>query len=119
MGRRAGSPQTREAILEAAIAAFAEHGYTGTTIRAVAKAAEVDPALVMHFFGSKDGLFAESIGSGALPLREMLDAVDGDLAGVGERLVSRYLELWEDPRTGAILLAILASAASSPAARDM
>ncbi|MBO3746890.1 TetR family transcriptional regulator [Streptosporangiaceae bacterium NEAU-GS5] len=119
MGRRAGSPQTREAILEAAVAAFTEHGYAGTTIRAVAKAAEVDPALVMHFFGSKDGLFAEAIGASALPLRKILDTVEGRLDGVGARLTTRYLELWEDAETGAVLHAILSSAASSPAAREM
>jgi AcrR family transcriptional regulator len=119
MGRRAGSPQTREQILDAAVAAFTEHGYAGTTIRAVAKAAEVDPALVMHFFGSKDGLFAEAVGASALPLRQILEAVEGDLEGVGGRLVTRYLALWEDPSTGAVLKAILSSAASSSAARDM
>lgn len=59
-GRRPGSTQTKAAILAAARDCFAEHGYTETTIRRIATEAEVDPALVMHFLGSKDRLFAET-----------------------------------------------------------
>jgi AcrR family transcriptional regulator len=49
---------TRAAILEMARAQFGDHGFERTTIRSVASAAGVDPALVMHYFGSKAGLFA-------------------------------------------------------------
>ncbi|GAA5079202.1 AcrR family transcriptional regulator [Thermocatellispora tengchongensis] len=117
-GRRTGSPQTRAAILDAAMRSFADKGYPGTTIRAVARAAGVDPALVMHFFGSKDGLFVEAIRTG-LPVREMHGAIDGDPAGLGERLVRRYLGLWEDPATGWRMYALLHSAASAPPAADL
>ncbi len=48
-GRRAGESGTREAILAAARAQFAARGYDGATIRAIAAAAAVDPALVHHF----------------------------------------------------------------------
>ncbi|GII53432.1 TetR family transcriptional regulator [Planotetraspora thailandica] len=118
-GRRPGSPQTREAILDAAIEAFTQAGYAGTTIRGVARTAEVDPALVMHFFGNKDGLFDAAIRSGGLPLRELGDVLEGDVDGLGERLMRRYLSLWEHPEHGARLRAILSSAASSPAAAAM
>jgi AcrR family transcriptional regulator len=50
------SPETAERILSAAVAEFAEHGFTKTTIRGVAAAAEVSPGLVIHHFGSKEGL---------------------------------------------------------------
>ncbi|UVI35773.1 TetR/AcrR family transcriptional regulator [Brevibacterium spongiae] len=50
------SPETAERILSAAVAEFARHGFTKTTIRAVAAAAEVSPGLVIHHFGSKEGL---------------------------------------------------------------
>jgi AcrR family transcriptional regulator len=50
--------RTEAAILDAARALFAETGYERATIRAVAAAAGVDPALVMQHFGSKEGLFA-------------------------------------------------------------
>ena len=43
-------------ILTAAREAFAQTGYAGTTMRAVARAADVDPALVYHYFGSKEAL---------------------------------------------------------------
>lgn len=118
-GRRAGTPQTREAILEAAMRAFGENGYGATTIRAVARAAGVDPALVMHFFGSKDGLFEAAIRAGGVPLGLLGELADGDPGTLGERLVSRYLSLWEDPRHGPGLRAVLGSAASSPAATKM
>ncbi|MCC5578162.1 TetR family transcriptional regulator [Microtetraspora sp. AC03309] len=117
-GRRPGSPQTREAILDAGLRAFTESGYAGTTIRAVARAAGVDPALVMHFFGSKDGLFEAAIRSG-IPLRSLSDAADGDVEGLGRRVVARYIALWEDPETGARLHAVMSSVAASPAAADL
>ena len=43
-------------ILAAARDEFAQNGWAGTTIRAIARAADVDPALIYHYFGSKDGL---------------------------------------------------------------
>ncbi|MEV0971329.1 TetR/AcrR family transcriptional regulator [Microtetraspora glauca] len=118
-GRRPGSPQTREAILDAGLRAFTESGYAGTTIRAVARAAGVDPALVMHFFGSKDGLFEAAIRGGGIPLRSLSDAADGDVEGLGRRVVARYVSLWEDPETGARLHAVMSSVAASPAAADL
>ena len=50
--------RTEAAILDAARALFAETGFERATIRAVASRAGVDPALVMQYFGSKEGLFA-------------------------------------------------------------
>ncbi len=57
-GRRPGNPAiTRQSILEAARATFARAGYERATIRAIASAAAVDPALVHHYFGTKEELF--------------------------------------------------------------
>lgn len=50
---------TRARIRDAAIALFGRDGYERTSVRAVARAAGVSPALVIHHFGSKDGLRAE------------------------------------------------------------
>ena len=111
-GRRPGSSGTREAILAAARAGFAERGYTGTTIRAVAKAADVDPALVLHFFGTKDDLFAACLALPPEMMARMPAAFDGDPSAVGERLTRTYLSLWEDPATGPALLAVVRSAVS-------
>lgn len=110
-GRRTGESGTREQILEAARNRFAEHGYAGTTIRAVAADAGVDPALVHHFYGSKDDLFAATV---ALPVDPdvVLTVLAGDPSRVGERFVRFYLGLWEDPTTGSTLRAVFRSAVS-------
>ena len=60
-GRRTGDSGTREAILGAARKQFGDHGYAGATIRAIAADAGVDPALVHHFFGTKERLFAAAM----------------------------------------------------------
>ena len=60
-GRRPGDSGAREAILREARSSFGSAGFSGTTIRGVARAAGVDPALVHHYFGSKDELFAASL----------------------------------------------------------
>src|SRR5215831_16860854 len=73
-GRRAGDSGTREAILQAARAQFAEHGYDGATIRAIAAAAGVDPALVHHFYGSKESLFAAAMQLPVVP-SEVISAI--------------------------------------------
>ncbi|TDD11029.1 TetR/AcrR family transcriptional regulator [Nonomuraea deserti] len=117
-GRRPGNPQTRELILAAAIASFVSRGYPGTTIRGVAREAAVDPALVMHFFGNKDGLFDAAIKK-SMPVALLAESFEGDEDHLAERLVTRYLELWESPSHGPTLAAVLHSASATPAAADL
>lgn len=118
-GRRAGQSGTRDAVLIAARQSFARLGYAGTTIRAIASTAEVDPALVLHFFGSKDALFATCL---AFP-QDVADTIPRILAGpartVGERLTRFYFELWERPETGQPLRAMFRSVASNEDAARM
>jgi len=118
-GRRPGDSGTREAILSAARVGFATQGYAGTTIRGVASAAGVDPALVNHFYGSKDGLFAASLELPADLPERLLAALDGDRDGVGERLVRFYLGLWEDQVTAGQLRAMMTSAVSHEQAASL
>ena len=54
------SDRTRTAILAAARRLFAERGYEATTVRDVATSASIDPAMVIRYFGNKDGLFAQA-----------------------------------------------------------
>src|SRR5439155_1530190 len=61
VGRTPGSPANREAILSAAKTYFERHGYEGSTIRGIADAAGVDPALLYHYFGSKDQLLVAAL----------------------------------------------------------
>ncbi|MFE9652147.1 TetR family transcriptional regulator [Micromonospora sp. NPDC006431] len=108
-GRRPGNPGTREAILDAARTAFAERGFDGASIRAIAAAAQVDPALVHHYFGTKEELFRATV---AIPVdpADLLPAVlDGGPDGVGERLVRTFLAVWDSP-VGVAAVALLRSA---------
>ncbi|MGC5018060.1 TetR family transcriptional regulator [Micromonospora sp. DT47] len=111
-GRRPGNPDTREAILGAARAAFAERGFDGASIRAIAAAAQVDPALVHHYFGTKDQLFLAAMNAPVDP-RELLPKVlTGDRDGIGERLVRMFLGVWDSP-AGTAGVALLRSAVSN------
>jgi len=118
-GRRAGGSTAREDVLRAARSEFAEHGYAGTTIRAVATTAGVDPALIHYFFGTKDGLFAAAMALPANPAELLSEALAGGPEAVGERLVRRALELWDAPTTRSPLLALIRSASSHAAAATL
>ena len=61
-GRPRGASDARSRIAAAAVHEFGEHGYDGATIRGIAARAEVDSALVHHYFGTKADLFAEAAG---------------------------------------------------------
>ena len=113
-GRRPGGPDTRGQILEAARESFAERGFTGTTIRAVAAAAEVDPALVHHYFGSKDDLFLAALAIPVDPRRLVPEVFADGTAGAGERLVRLFLSVWDEPDTRLPLLAVVRSSLTAP-----
>ncbi|GIJ37349.1 TetR/AcrR family transcriptional regulator [Micromonospora andamanensis] len=111
-GRRPGKPGTRDTILEAARSTFAERGFDASTIRAIAAAAGVDPALVHHYFGTKEQLFLAAMRFPVDP-RELLPKVlAGDRDGLGERLVRMFVTVWDSP-AGAAGVALLRSAVSS------
>jgi AcrR family transcriptional regulator len=109
-GRRKGSPDTREAILAAARETFADRGFDGASIRAIATGAGVDPALVHHYFGTKDELFRATVGLPVDPVEFVPAVLDGDPDQLGARLVTMFLRIWGDPHTGPVLLAIVRSA---------
>jgi len=115
-GRRPGESGTRAAILEAARAAFAESGYDRATIRGIAAVAAVDPALVLHYFGSKEGLFEAAL---ELPVRPADVFARGAAAGpegLGATIVRTFLEAWEPPETRVRMLAMLRSAMTNETA---
>ena len=118
-GRRPGDSGTREAILDAARMLFAERGYDGASVRAIASAAGVDPALIRHFFGDKQSLFAATVADRTSLPDRMLGAIAGDPADVGHRFADAYLSLWEDPDTRPMLQALARSAVTSAGAADM
>ncbi|WP_405430676.1 TetR family transcriptional regulator [Micromonospora sp. NBC_00617] len=111
-GRRPGNPDTREAILDAARAAFAERGFDAASIRGIAATAGVDPALVHHYFGSKDQLFLTAMNFPVDPGQMVPRVLAGDRDGVGERLVRTFLGIWDSP-AGSAGVALLRSAVSN------
>jgi AcrR family transcriptional regulator len=111
---------SREAVLAAAKARFATQGYEKATLRAIADDAHVDPSMVLYLFGSKAGLFRES-----LRLIMDPDALVATLAGgpdddpdIGIRMVRTYLRIWESPDTGPSMVAMLQSATSNSDAHE-
>jgi AcrR family transcriptional regulator len=118
-GRRPGPSSTRDHILEAATSSFAENGYDRATIRAIATRAGVDPALVIHYFGSKEALFTAAL---ELTLRPGDVFARGVAAGpdqLGATIVRTFLEAWEPPQARVRLMAMLRSAMTNETAMDM
>ncbi|MER8045720.1 TetR family transcriptional regulator [Streptomyces sp. NPDC094032] len=109
-------PGARERILEAARTQFAERGYDKTSVRGIAKAAGVDPALVHHYFGTKDEVFAAAIEVSFEPATAIPLIVGGPREAIGERLARFFLSVWENPATRAPLLAVVRSALTHEAA---
>ncbi|NEA69566.1 TetR/AcrR family transcriptional regulator [Streptomyces sp. SID13588] len=95
-GRPRGNPPTRESIVVAARALFLERGYRRTTLRAVAGAAGVDPALIAYHFGSKKGLFADVMQFQCANALAVDDVLLGDPATLPDRLIDAVTDLWED-----------------------
>lgn len=94
---------------------FARRGYDGATVRTIAREAGVDPALVYHYFGSKDGVFVESMRPQMRPPSgaELPRATPAEQA---QRVMVLFLERWVGAKGPTPLLALLRSASSDPKA---
>jgi AcrR family transcriptional regulator len=115
-GRRPAGSGAREAILEAARSQFGALGYEHTTLRSVASQADVDPRLVLHYFGSKHRLFMESV---QLPVdpEALLERVFAPGEGSpGHRAAEALLGVLEEPSTRQMAIALLRAATSEPEA---
>lgn len=108
-GRRGEA--TRAGILAAARERFAADGYERATIRAIAADAGVDPALVMRYYGNKEGLFAAAA---EFDLR-LPDLAALPRKAVGSALVEHFLRRWEDDE---ILKGLLRAAATNERAAE-
>lgn len=117
VGRRPGKADTRGEIVEAARRVFAADGYDGASLRAVAREAGVDPALVHHYFDGKASLFVAAM---ALPLdpghvRAEVDAA----AHAGATLVQAFLTMWDRAEgTGSSFSSTVGGMAASPNVAD-
>jgi len=115
---RPGADVTREHILEAARDEFAARGFDRATIRGIASLAGVDPALVLHYFGSKAQLFGDAISIPVEPAEVLRrSTVDGP-EGLGAAVVTTFLQGWEDEYYGPRLVALVRSAMTSDAALE-
>ncbi len=110
-GRPAGSSDTRNRILSSARELFARNGIRNTSVRAVAAGAGVDSALVHHYFGTKEKLFAAAVHIPIDPMDIIGPLREVPIEEIGYRLPSMLLPLWDsDLGTGfiATLRSILA-----------
>ncbi|KQY50192.1 MULTISPECIES: TetR family transcriptional regulator [unclassified Nocardioides] len=110
-GRRPGSPDTRAAILDAARQLFGTRGFAGTSVRAIAQSAGVDPALVHHYFGTKDALFLAALRFPVDPRVLLAPAIAEGPKGAGERMLRVFLSVWDDPALQLPLLGLVRSIA--------
>jgi len=103
MKRKPRTPKakrTQQALLDTARELFSTRGFDGTTIRAIAARAGVDPAMVIRYFGSKDSLFARA----AVFTLGLPDISHVPRHLVGEMLLRHFLNVWEDERAGLAVL---------------
>ncbi|MEV6877714.1 TetR family transcriptional regulator [Amycolatopsis sp. NPDC051128] len=118
-GRRPAGQDTRTALVEAARAVFAENGYDGATVRAIAGRAGVDAAMVNHWFGSKEGLFARAVLELPFdPLELQAELRDGPADELGERIVRAFLTRW-DGAGGDVFQALIRSITAHELAGQM
>ena len=113
VGMRRSSAETKAVILAAARERFAESGFERATIRAIAADANIDPSMVMRYFGSKDQLFAAAAD---------FDLDFPDLSGVeadqlGAALVAHFMNRWE--RDDALIVLLRSSTTNTEAAQRM
>jgi AcrR family transcriptional regulator len=118
-GRRPGASSSRQDILEAARNLFAERGYTGATMRAIAAEAGVDAALVVHFFGNKASLLAEAIEWPFDPAVEMPKLLVDGKRHVGTHMVELFVRTWDEEGTRNPILTVLRASIVEPQAAEM
>jgi AcrR family transcriptional regulator len=116
-GRRPGGADTRTELLAAARLVFAEQGFAGATVRAIAARAGVDPAMVNHWFGGKQGLFNATVELPFDPTTTITNALAGGVGEVPERILRGFITNWDQHPGG--FAALLHSMASQEIAARM
>ena len=118
-GRRPGDSGTREAIRRAAAARFAQEGFQAATVRAIAADAGVDPALVLHYFGSKQALFVAAMEFPIDPAEVVPRLLAPGVDGLGQRVIRMILGVMDELGPDNPLLGLLRSATGHPPAARM
>lgn len=118
-GRRPAGEDTRGAIVAAAREQFAARGYEAVTLRAIARAAGVDPRLVHHYFDGKEEVFVEAVGFPVRPKTVVEGVLGSGPDGVGERLARAFFAAWDGPSQRERVVALLSAVLASPEAAAM
>lgn len=105
-GRRPGASVARTDILDAARRQFTDNGYAGATIRGIAADAEVDPALVHHYFGSKSDLFVAALDIPVNPASILEGLLAEGTDRLGERIVHTMLSVWDAADVNPVLMVV-------------
>jgi AcrR family transcriptional regulator len=116
-GRRPAGDDTKAALLAAAREVFTEQGFDGATVRAIAARAEVDAAMVNHWFGGKQGLFAAAVQLPVTPefVRDAVFAA-GPVEELGARVVRQFITVWDASGGGAFATLVRSAATQESAA---
>jgi AcrR family transcriptional regulator len=105
--------ETKAVILAAARERFAQSGFERATIRAIAADANIDPSMVMRYFGNKNQLFAAAADFDL----QLPDLSDVDRDQVGARLVDHFMNRWE--RDEGLIVLLRSSTTNAEAAQRM
>ncbi len=109
-GRRPGNTESRRTILDTARVAFGANGYAGTSLRGVAREAGVDPSLIVHFFGSKAGLFAAAVEATFDPGLLTRGITETEPEAIGTFIASRFLANWKQDERRFPLISLISAA---------
>jgi AcrR family transcriptional regulator len=115
-GRRPGPNATRGLIADTARKHFAALGYDRTSMRQVALAAGVDPALVAHYFGTKLDLFLAVVELPIDPVALIDHVVSRGADGAGVRLASAVLDVLDDEVRRRPMVGMIRAATAEPEA---
>lgn len=117
-GRRPGNSGTREVIMQAALALFSRHGYDKVSLRAIAREADVDPALIHHYFDSKAELFSRSVLDTELRPEAILERIAASpTPEIGRQAVREFITAWRAPGASDRFTAMFRAAVNDEGAR--
>ena len=115
-GRRPGQNTSRQAILDAARAAFANRGYADSSLRGIAREAGVDPSLIVHFFESKAGLFGAVVEWPFEPEEHVAYVLAEGTEHLGERIARSFIAHWDRAEERSPMISLMAAACNDPTA---